>query len=825
MLNKLHSLLGASPALSQPAPHYQLITDGLVVAERRAQAWFDLAPTSTQMNTSEESDVQLYLAIAAAKRVLADYTCQIKIVWSLTESTEYVEDAQDFTLPQAMEWAWSRAQSIDSWALPKRHVLLGVDLEERTDPLIVRAINQAASWVNSDVRSVPKSEIAYLEKKMRTIGANLERSIFHATPAPLETLAWMIGRESHRQTTALPKARTLTGATLAALSAGRIVPWRDHLRIYAHSGQECAYAAMLAFTAFPEEMDTNSGGAWLLECSNITRGDVEDPTRIVDVLPEASVRFHFNSPAQALKQVEKVRQSAKEQRREAAKTSAEETSLDVAMSEAEMVELASQIRRGTCELVSFWPILTITEATLPELHASVEATINHYANLGISVELLSDQQGEAWASTLPCDLARIIDYYHVCDAQAFFGSQFWGASIVGEPNGPAIGYTTGATRQIVRFNPTSHPLLGDSATTLVTGRSGRGKTTALQLFALDAAAQGAWVCVIDYKGDLNNDEGGLVAAAHSMGINARRIDMGENQAGTCDLLRVMDEEDALIYAHSQLMLLISQSLCQQADPILKDAITSLIRSGQARSTAALIRQLEESPDETSRRVARELASMEHDSLGRLIVGEAGGGVHLDGAPGIHLLQFPKIDLPDASLPFEQWSLAHKISAAIARGVLAWINALSRDSSMRHLRKLVLVPEAHLFTANSEAASFLVRVARMGRAYHLAQVLDSQDPSSLAAYEGIIEQVTTAFCFSQNTPSQQDAAAMLLGLNPSSMTRAAIGTVSVDADGQVRHGHCLMRDRLGQVATVQIAIPTRQVAAMLSTTPQQVEERG
>ena len=196
------------------------------------------------------------------------------------------------------------------------------------------------------------------------------------------------------------------------------------------------------------------------------------------------------------------------------------------------------------------------------------------------------------------------------DAPAFFGSWFWGGSLVGDEEGPAIGYTTGSTPAIVRHHATEAALRGDTTTIAILGRSGRGKTTLVQLLGLDAGAEGAWVPTFDLKGDLNNAYGGIVAAAHEHGIPADRVEMSAAHAGACDLLAIMDSEDALIHAHSQLMLLISDSLRMAAHPVLMEHISKLIESGATRSSARLIEQMVESDDEIARKIARELQTFQ-----------------------------------------------------------------------------------------------------------------------------------------------------------------------------------------------------------------------
>ena len=59
---------------------------------------------------------------------------------------------------------------------------------------------------------------------------------------------------------------------------------------------------------------------------------------------------------------------------------------------------------------------------------------------------------------------------------------------------------------------------------------------------------------------------------------------------------------------------------------------------------------------------------------------------------------------------------------------------------------------------------------------------------------------------------------LLGLEVTEENMKAVKNVSVDPTGEVWHGHCLMKDYTGRVATVQVAIPNERVAELLSTNP-------
>ncbi len=181
---------------------------------------------------------------------------------------------------------------------------------------------------------------------------------------------------------------------------------------------------------------------------------------------------------------------------------------------------------------------------------------------------------------------------------------------------------------------------------------------------------------------------------------------------------------------------------------------------------------------------------------------------------------PGLTLPSPESAPESWSPIERVGMACLRGCLAWMIRTTGRREFRGRSKVVIVPEVHLLTKTPDGASFLDYIARVGRALGASLVLDTQDPASILKLPGLVEQITTLFAFSLRSREQVDSLLELLGRPQTPPYQTLVRGINTAANGKsIRHGHCIMRDRWDEVATVQIDIPSQRVAALLRTTPE------
>jgi hypothetical protein len=812
--DKLLNLVGVGRERGLPPPRLVAIADGLLVTERSAEAWFLISVANTDLATEAEQDAALDAAVSAAATILGDRLSHLKVVWGRSTGQDYIDSvAGHYRLGDHEAWAQTRADRIDEMRMPERYVALGVHLSDRDPRATAQVRGSISDALGTTSWRVSARELAHLDERVRKLARQLGSTVWRAHTAPAEVISWLISREMHRGAVAAPRRGLITGASLARLTSGRVVPYTDHLRIYDTRGQIAAYTTVLAMTDFPEELETPGAGEWLRTLSEIKA--IDDDGDEIDVTVEASVRFRVLSKKTARHLVDETRKSAKEQRRSAAKGTAEETADEIVETERVMREVKRDINRSGLTLVEDHPRLLVSADTREDLEAYVDAVIAHYADRGITVAVGADEQRDLWLESLPGDQLRVPDLGHVRESTAFFGSWFWGGASIGDATGPAIGYLTGSTPGLVRFDAAAGSALGDATTTLFLGRSGRGKTTAAMLGGLDSAFAGAWVPLLDLKGDA----AGVSAVAAEYGVPTALIEITAQFSGAADLLRVLPVDDALLQAPSQLMLLLPPHLRGAAEAPVVAATRAEIQSPDP-SSWGVIQRLCASEEETVRTVGFALRDLVETGLGSVVAGPPSGLSSLTTNPGLWVVQMPGLTLPSPESAPESWSPIERVGMACLRGCLAWMIRTTGRREFRGRSKVVIVPEVHLLTKTPDGASFLDYIARVGRALGASLVLDTQDPASILKLPGLVEQITTLFAFSLRSREQVDSLLELLGRPQTPPYQTLVRGINTAANGKsIRHGHCIMRDRWDEVATVQIDIPSQRVAALLRTTPE------
>lgn len=821
VVSKGLAALGVGQERGAPPPRPRAIADGLLVTATHAESVYLVSTANTDMQSDERVLNTVLSTVKSAGSALEGLDCQVKIIWGRTTGESYVEEMEStgrYTTGDWRRWVRDRGENIDFLDMPERYVLLHVTQRKRSDAVVANAKTSTSDAFGLTTRGLTDKELAHYLSRSRSLGNRLKKASFPVELAPAELIAWEVSRESKREAQVRPPATgTITGAPLAALTRGKVVPFSDHLRAYGADGSVSAYMAVLALVEFPEEMDV-PGTDWLRELSEVTYPvdvtiETDDGPEDVSIdrfaVPEASVRFKVLRSAQSRKTMDDARTSAREQRKSAEKHSAGEPDEEILETEAHAREVKRQISREGLKLVEMHPRIIVTGATRAELNDRVDAVTSHFEDMGITAMVGVDDQRDMWLETLPGDQQRVTDLVHVVDAEVLFGSLFWGGSAVGEDEGPCIGWLTGSTPGFPRYDIASSSRRRSSTTTAMIGLAGNGKTVSGALVALEQVFMGGWAMLLDYKGDMS----GIVDVAREYNLPNGLMTISHENAGALDMFALDDPETAREAAARQLQLLAPGGSRDVAEVATLAATTWTAENEEVPSTYGAIQWLARHEDERWRELGEHLQRMASLKLAEPVLGKhTGSQVALPTDPGLWVVQLPGLQLPKSNKSPDQWEQNERLSLALMRSVITLALHMTSQQQYRSLPKTLMIPEVHQMLKVADGADFLDGAARMGSANGTHLVLDSQDATGIAGNEGLVEQLSTVFVFQLQSRRQQSAAAELLGMVDDSSTRRIIE----DLGAEDRKGHAIMRDYRRRTASIQWEAPTPEVLEMLNT---------
>ena len=788
----------------QPPPvRPLLITDGLLVTEAAAWAWFTVPTAATDWLTESELDAGTDQAASDLARLFDPGTeLHLKILWGRLAAADYAQSIrQAFPRSAGDVGAWTglATERIESLALPQRHILLGARLATRdvdsgwgrAARLTERAFGVASTRI--DVRDAS----AYSER-VAALARRLSRSVFHGRPADAELIAWSLSRELTRARAWVPTGGVITGARLARLTSTRVVPHTDCVELVDRNSR--AFVATLVASEFPEELVV-PGGEWLLRLSELDRCSVDFSSRFTVLTAQAAIR-----------RARDVEILGKEQERSAAAGRAGDPPLEVTETVEAMREVIRDITRSGVSMLIDDPRWIVAGETPSQLDENVDAVTQLYGGMGIDLYRLPFRQLDLWLEQLPGDQRRVTDFSHTRTATALAGSWFWGGSVVGDDTGPYLGVLTGSTPGIVRLNLLAAAARGDATTTVLVGRSGRGKTTSMMMLCLHAAHADAWVTFLDVKGDCS----GLVDQAAANGLPAELVQLGNAYAGVLDPFGYMSPEDAKLEASAVLLSLLHPRRRTTAEEHVTRAVNAVAREAEP-TLWRVIARLHNGDSAAECDVGNELDELADNPLGAPVVGRLRpGAVGLGTSRGLRVLQIPGITLPSAGASEDTWTLRQRLSVMLFRAAIGYTGYVG--GTLRGMPKVIAIPELHLITRSEDGRAFVDATARLGRALQTNLILDTQVAADLAQLDGVREQATTVIAFQAVTTAEQDAVAQLLGLQPGDDVRRRLGALGQVAGGKVTKGHAVMRDWRGRVATVQFDLISEQIQATLSTTP-------
>lgn len=789
-----------------------VIAEGMTASPEKVIAWVVLPTRSTdEVNTDTLFRLTMDGASALKRLLPKDSEFHVKIQWGRWSGDEYAtEERSRFDGPPTSgqeAYVALGGQRIDDNRFPRRQVLLGIELPLEDGPELPAALRKGSRRAAGD-SAVRDDAALLLHRAAETARAWHDRmatSTFRARPATVRELAWSLRRDLRRTVTTLPDGPIAGRGQVARLLNGSyVVPQADHVEIATDDGVRYLRCLTVAQAGFPTTELTLPGGEWLKELTiaHDLEDDIDRPEPV-----EVSIRGRNLSTKTATRIMREALSLAKEQGREAAQGVAEEPPEEVSESRDVLPTRLAEVRRGNVSMVADNCVWIVEADSLAALEKRSYAVVDHYGAQGITLWAPQHVQHVLWQETVLGDRLRFADTEQFRPMSTLVGGWFHGGSEIGDAYGPVLGANIGSTPGPFRSRLTDAALEGKPVTSAFVGQSGAGKSTALMLSVLAECVYGAWALLTDFKGDLE----GICAVAERFGIDVTKVNTSEAASGQMDPFRyITDPQQAASHALDNLLVMLRESAGDIAEPLIRQACNAIGEMlPDERSTHAAITLLRHSQDPTAARIGMELTELARDPLARPVAGPPDPHARrLPTGPGLVYLRYDDIRLPDRTSLRSSWKAGERLSVGLVQASFDYANYMA--ARVRGIPKLVALTELHLVTGFDWGRGFVGRTARVGRALDNSLLLDTQAVLELIGIEGLLDQVSAAYCFRVDTDAEADAQALLLGLNPEPMVRAR-------QKGWLP-GECEARDRHRRVAPVQFDYLDTGIAEALDTTP-------
>ncbi|GAA1308832.1 ATP-binding protein [Saccharothrix xinjiangensis] len=806
----------ATRRIADPPVAPLLIADGMEVTDEAVWTWAQIPDGSTDLMEDGELEAATWATAAALHTLLpveAEY--HLKIMWTRHSGEDYRRSWRSLPgvrAPGADYYVELGAHRIDRNAevghFRRRVVLLGVCWPTRdTGSPWQRRRQAVAAQLRSRAALLREAHdrVEELQPAVRRWFGQVQDSPLRGVAAPAAVIAWAYARELRRTADLAPVGEgDLSGARLVSLMHGEVVPSADGRHVItrdAATGLTRHVAVLVpAVNGFPVDELEIPGGEWLALLTELSG-------------VEASVRGVNHGRTGSLAILRTGRKWTRSQSLEAGEAGTVPPE-EIDEAELALAERDREVRRRIDVLTTSHPRWVVHAESVEELTDRIEALRRRYTGI-VALELAPNIQDLLWKELLPGDRVRVPEFGQVQPLRTLAGSWFHGGSMVGDLSGPYIGGNLGATPGPVRLHLVSRTAEDRRMPTTMsfTGRSGSGKSTAVMLTVLAALAEGAWCLLADPKGDL----AGIVEVADRiLGVPVQVVDVtAPAAAGSMDPMRwapTSDEARALTL--DALLGVLSGEDRRGSEAALESAIDRVLaRPRQRWSVAAVIGELvATSGDTPGARLARTLGEMlavrSRQSDVRAVLGTpAEGAAPMLSGRGLVYLRLDGLGLPQPGSVTDQWTVSQRCAMTTFRTSTAY--ALMQSRHVRELIKLVALTELHRITAYPEGRSLVQWLARTGRALKTYLLLDSQSAVEMAAIEGLVEQLVMSAAFEALGQEEQRAQAVLLH-------RPDAGPRLRQAQGMLRPGECVMRDRHNRLGLVAFDRLTEWIASALST---------
>ncbi|MGH8907287.1 MAG: ATP-binding protein [Egibacteraceae bacterium] len=331
-------------------------------------------------------------------------------------------------------------------------------------------------------------------------------------------------------------------------------------------------------------------------------------------------------------------------------------------------------------------------------------------------------------------------------------------------------------------------------------------TTVAELLAYQLALRGAWVDVIDPKGD-------TAALVDLPGLEKTRLlEVSSGDDGLLDPFSLADtpEQGASLAAETLRLLLppdagfsregalltMCQAVAEEPDPSLHKVVNQLLRH----------------PDAEARDIGAMLGAVAGYPLARLCFAPH-KRESLNPDEHLTVIQVAGLSLPEPGTRRQDQGWPERLSVAVMFLIADFIKRLAQRRDPRQ-PKAIIIDEAWVLTATLQGRQLIESLARMGRRHNTVVMLVSQNADDFLS-EKVRNCVSTKFAFRSTDDAEVAAVLRLLGVEDTPSHAEEVRSL--------RNGECIFADLDGRVGTIAIDLVSTALLNAFDTTPRPLED--
>jgi hypothetical protein len=775
------------------------IEDGLALTRRDAWAWYAV-PTRSYDLLSDQQRLAEARTIALGLASLRDAECHLLVAHRPFDPAAWAASLDEGTPHSRPGWESYLShleQHLHGEEFAERRVFLGVRLGDRRTGWRHRK-RRIEEIAGVESPRVSRRELAGWRAQAELVRRTASGAGLRPVGATADELRWLVQRSFHRGLAGPPllPAPTAFGGAIQTVAEGTVHNGRHALRLEQPSGKR--ELAFLTVARMPERL-IFPGQEWLYH-TDLLGADVD-----------ISVRFRVVPARLAAAAASRKVVEAQDQARNIGGPGA--LPLGLAEMAEHARELEHSLTRDGLPLIYAQTALCVSAPTSDELEAGVVDCIELFRDLGIELARPTGDQLALFVQALPGERWKVKTYEQRMPPITLAGGMPQATIALGDGTGPFIGYTTGRSRLPVHFDPLRAAQINEPTAVAITGTPGGGKTTLAQLLSYQMAMRGAWLMIIDPKGD----SAGL-ADLPGMG-RSKVLRLGADHGGLLDPFRVATSpQEAAVLAADTCKLLLPPGLTADQESALVTTCRAVARQERPSLTKVLA-ALDELGSPEAPRLAATLEAYTDLPAASLCFGvddgtDEGDQPSLDLAEGVTVFTFAGLTFPAQGTPRDEYTLNGRLAVAVLHLVTALAARLA-DSTPKQAKAIIL-DEAWALTTSSQGRALVQRLARTGRSKNLALLLISQNAGDFLD-ETVSNCFSAKFAFRSTHRDEVEAVLKLVHLDDTAEHASVVRYLA--------NGECIFSDVAGRIGTARIDLVLDALTGAFDTRPSRSIEVG